>query len=104
MSEVLVVFHKSTICAFTKKQFDLEARKYLSFRGDEIIVLFVYWHNSTRCYCSYYYFYYSYYTTDLLLLLPLQFYNLLLMALEIAFWVQLSRYNSKSINNNTTTT
>merc|ERR1712061_945872 len=102
MSEVLVVFHKSTICAFTKKQFDLEARKYLSFRGDEIIVLFVYWHNSTRCYCSYYYFSYS--TTYLLLLLPLQFYNLLLMALEIAFWVQLSRYNSKSINNNTTTT
>jgi len=42
MSEVFVVFQKSTICAFTKKLFGLEARKNVfHLEGEEILVLFV---------------------------------------------------------------
>jgi hypothetical protein len=44
MSEVYVVFHKSAICVFAKKLFDLEARKYVSLSGGEkniVLCLFI---------------------------------------------------------------
>lgn len=93
MSEVYVVFHKSAICAFEKTLWFRSKKICFIKWGRKNIVLFVYCQNSTRSYCCYYY----YYTTYLLLPLQLQIYNLLLMALEIAFGVQLSRYNSKKV-------
>jgi hypothetical protein len=94
MSEVYVVFHKSAICAFEKTLWFRSKKICFIKWGRKNIVLFVYCQNSTRSYCCYYYYYY---TTYLLLPLQLQIYNLLLMALEIAFGVQLSRYNSKKV-------
>lgn len=98
MSEVFVVFQKSTICAFTKKNFLVQKQEKMSFiqKGRKSQFCLLLWYNSTRSYSFYYYYYH---TTYLLLLLPLQIYNLLLMASwKSQFWVQLSRYNSKSIN------
>lgn len=80
---------------FAKKLFDLEARKFVSLSGGEkhcsvcLLVkiqqeVTVATTTTTTTLHIYYY-----------LPLQLQIYNLLLMALEIAFGVQLSRYNSK---------
>jgi hypothetical protein len=93
MSEVLVVFTKSTNCAFTKNCLILEAKEIISFirRG---IVLIVNWHNSTRFY------YYYYHTTTYLLLFTTT--NLQPTTYGLGnrafLGVHLSRYNSKSIN------
>jgi hypothetical protein len=110
MSEVYVVFHKPVICVFAKKLFDLEARKFVSLSGgekhcsvcllvkiqQEVTVATTSTTTTTTLHIYYY------------LPLQLQIYDLLLMALEIAFGVQLSRYNSKKIllsqTSNTTTT
>lgn len=107
MSEVYVVFHKSAICVFEKKTVCFRSKKicFIKWGRKTLFCLFIgkiqqevtVATTTTTTLHIYYY-----------LPLQLQIYNLLLMALEIAFGVQLSRYNSKKVllsqTSNTTTT